>query len=229
MSRESILNQLRENSPLIAPSMLKCDFGNLQREVAMLESAGAKVLHLDVMDGHFVPNLSYGAMVIDRLRRMTNLVFDAHLMISNPDQYLDDFLSAGCQAVTFHVEAVANPADLLQRIRKADAIAGLAVNPGTPIDTIQDLVPECDLILIMSVEPGFGGQQFIASSLDKLREVKQVAGGESLLSIDGGIGPSTISEASKAGADIFVVGSAVFEANDYGDAIAELTQLAAAA
>lgn len=228
MNRQTVLDRLNTAAPVIAPSMLKCDFGNLQRELELLEAAGAPALHLDVMDGHFVPNLSYGPMVIEKIRRLTNLPFDAHLMISDPAKYLDEFLDAGCDVVTFHIEAVDDPVPLLQRIRSADAVAGLAVNPGTSVERVLPLLPECDYVLVMSVEPGFGGQKFMPASLDKLRRLKEAAPADLILGIDGGIGPDTISDTSAAGASLFVVGSAIFEAVDYGDAIAELTSLAAA-
>lgn len=205
--------------------MLKCDFGNLQREVSLLESAGAQVLHLDVMDGHFVPNLSYGPLVIERLRPLTGLPFDAHLMISDPGKYLDDYLAAGCDAVTIHFEAVPEPGPLLERIRRQDALAGLAINPGTPIEAITSLLPQCDLVLVMSVEPGFGGQTFQPKALDKLRALRARLPESVLLSVDGGIGPKTIAATAHAGANMFVVGSAIFDARDYGEAIREMTAL----
>jgi len=226
MSPPAILQKLRSSIPLIAPSMLKCDFGNLHREVELLESAGAKVLHLDVMDGHFVPNLSYGPMVIERLRSLTDLPFDAHLMISEPARYLDDYLKAGCDCLTVHVEAVPDPVPLLRRIRESGALAGLALNPGTPVEAVEPALPLCDLVLVMSVEPGFGGQTFIPSALDKLRRLSGMVKSETLLSIDGGIGPSTIGSAAEAGAHVFVAGSAIFDAGDYRSAVEELAGIA---
>jgi ribulose-phosphate 3-epimerase len=211
---------------LIAPSMLKCDFGNLQRDVSLLESAKADVLHLDVMDGHFVPNLSYGPMVIERMRELTDLPFDAHLMISDPARYLDDFLNAGCDWVTFHVEAVPEPAPLLRRIRDRGAVAGISLNPGTPVATVLPVLGECDLVLVMSVEPGFGGQSFMPRVLDKVRRIAERRGSGPLISIDGGIGPETIAAAADAGADVFVAGSAIFDTGDYSAAISGLRQRA---
>lgn len=222
MSRPAALKHFRERAPVIAPSMLKCDFGNLHREVELLEAAGAEVLHLDVMDGHFVPNLSYGPMVIERLRELTNLPFDAHLMISEPGRYLEEYLQAGCQAITFHVEANADARDLLARIRDADCLAGIALNPGTPVERIEPLLTECDLVLVMSVEPGFGGQAFQPPALKKLEWLRASCTAETLLSIDGGIGPDTIASAAAAGADLFVVGSAIFDQSDYQAAIRNL-------
>ena len=229
MSAASVIKTLRSQAPVIAPSMLKCDFGNLQREVSLLESAGAIVLHLDVMDGHFVPNISYGAMVVRGLRQLTPMTLDVHLMISHPEQYIDEFLDAGCECVTFHVECVAEPGRVLRRIRSSGAAAGIALNPKTPVERIEAVLPECDLVLVMSVEPGFGGQQFMPSVLEKLRHLRDLAGSETLLSIDGGIGPSTIAGAAEAGADLFVAGSAVFDSPDYRVAMEELHTIAASA
>lgn len=226
MSRQAILEHRKRGAPLIAPSMLKCDFGNLRREVELLASAGAHVLHWDVMDGHFVPNLSYGALLIERIRPLTNLPFDAHLMISSPEKYLDDFIKAGCDAVTIHIEAVPDPVPLLRRMREANVLAGLALNPGTPVERIEPALKECDLVLVMSVEPGFGGQAFMPSALDKLRDLRKMVGPETILSIDGGIGPATIAQTAAAGADLFVVGSSIFDTSDYRSAIAELADLA---
>lgn len=226
MSRPVLLRQLRDAVPLIAPSMLKCDFGNLHREVEQLESAGAKLLHLDVMDGHFVPNLSYGPVVIERLRELTEIPFDAHLMISDPARYLDEFLKAGCDCVTFHIEAVDDPLPLLEKIQAAGALSGLALNPGTSVERLEPALSLCDLVLVMSVEPGFGGQQFMPNSLEKLKRLKQSIQPDTLLAVDGGIGPSTIRECARSGANMFVAGSAIFDANDYQQAIDELSQLA---
>ncbi len=216
------LQELLTRRPLIAPSMLKCDFGNLHREIARLERADFPVLHLDVMDGHFVPNLSYGPMVIERMRELTSLPFDAHLMISDPAKYLDDYVTAGCDAITFHIEAVPQPTDLLERIREKNCLAGLAINPGTPVDKIEAFIPHCDLILVMSVEPGFGGQKFMPVALDKLSHIKKLLRNDQLLSIDGGVAVATIGDCAAAGADTFVCGSSVFNEPDYSEAHSQL-------
>lgn len=227
MNRDAVLGRLRKSRPLIAPSMLKCDFGNLAREIELLETAGAQLLHWDVMDGHFVPNLSYGALVIERLRDRTDLIFDAHLMISDPAAYLDDYLRAGCNCITFHAETVSEPRPLLDEIRERGAVAGLALNPGTPVESVTAALPSCDMVLIMSVEPGFGGQSFMPESLPKLQQVRSQCSPDLLLAIDGGIGPKTIAETGAAGADLFVVGSAIFDAPDYRTAVGQLESLVA--
>ncbi len=206
--------------------MLKCDFGNLRREIELLDQAAAPVLHWDVMDGHFVPNLSYGAMVIERTRPLTRAVFDAHLMISDPAKYLDEYVKAGCQAITFHIEAVPDPRELLRRIRSKGCQAGIALNPKTPVSALASAVGECDLVLLMSVEPGFGGQSFIPGSAEKVAAARALFGPDVVLSIDGGIGPKTISGPAAAGCDLFVAGSSVFDAPDYGQAIQGMAALA---
>lgn len=224
MTRAQTLEILRR-SPLIAPSMLKCDFGNLHREVELLEAAGAALLHWDVMDGQFVNNLSYGAMVIDRVRPRTELVFDAHLMIAEPERYLDEYIAAGCDAVTVHVEATERVGEILETLQQHDRVAGLALNPETPLSRIEPWLDRCDLVLVMSVQPGFGGQAFQPRVLSKVRELRDRSPGL-VLSIDGGIGPQTIGAAAEAGAQLFVAGSAIFDRPDYRSALRELTAAA---
>jgi ribulose-phosphate 3-epimerase len=228
MSRQALLEYFRERAPLVAPSMLQCDFGNLQREVAALQEAGAQVLHLDVMDGHFVPNLTYGPVVIERLRDLTTLPFDAHLMITDPARYLDDYISAGCQAITIHIEAVPDPRPLLSRIREQGCLAGISLNPDTPVSRIEFCLAAADLALVMSVQPGFGGQAFQPQCVEKVTELRRLKP-ELLLSIDGGIGKETIGVAAAAGVDLFVAGSAIFQASDYGSAMSQLRERAVAA
>ena len=226
MNRTEILRRMRAARPIIAPSMLKCDFGNLAHEVERLTAAKSKVLHWDVMDGHFVPNLSYGPMVIEKVRPLTDMVFDAHLMISDPDHYLDEYLKAGCDAISFHLEAVPQPTALLRRIREAGRVAGLVLNPKTPLSDVAPFVGEIDLLLLMSVQAGFGGQSFIPASVERLRQARQMISDDTILSVDGGIGLKTIAACAQAGTDLFVVGSAIFDQSDYAVAVEELTRLA---
>lgn len=226
MSRTAILRDLVHDAPIIAPSVLKVDYGNLHREVQLLERSGARVLHLDVMDAHFVPNLSYGPMVIESLRKLTELPFDAHLMISEPARYLDNYLAAGCDAITVHIEAVPEPRKLLRDIRDAGRLAGIVLNPGTPVERIRPVLDQCDLVLVMSVEPGFGGQKFMPVALEKLKQLRAWLPAETLLSVDGGIGTETIASAAAAGANYFVAGSSIFDQPDYGVAIRQLADRA---
>ena len=212
--------------PIIAPSMFKCDFGNLDGEIEKLDNAGAKWFHWDVMDGHFVPNLSYGAMVIQSVRSRTQALFEVHLMITDPARYLDEYVRAGCDVITFHIEAVPEPAGLLKRIKSAGCQAGLAINPKTPFRRIEPFLEECDLVLVMSVEPGFGGQKFMPEVLHKARSIRTMLPPQSLLSIDGGIAYSTIGPAAAAGCQIFVAGSAIFDEHNYSVAIRNLEEAA---
>ncbi|MCA9098539.1 MAG: ribulose-phosphate 3-epimerase [Planctomycetaceae bacterium] len=226
MRRSETLRGLGKSSAVIAPSLLKCNYAQLERQLGELEQAGMEVLHLDVMDGHFVPNLSYGPMVIESLRKVCSVPFDAHLMISDPAKYLNDYISAGCDGITFHIEAVPEPIELLKRIRAAGLVAGLALNPGTPVERISSAIQFCDYILVMSVEPGFGGQKFMPVALEKLRQVRELVSPGTLVGVDGGIGPKTIGDAASAGANLFVVGSALFDLSDYSEGMRQLMELA---
>jgi ribulose-phosphate 3-epimerase len=223
ISRSALLQRLASSVPLIAPSLLKCDFGNLAEVIRRLESAGARHLHWDVMDGHFVPNLTYGPPVIEGLRDRTELPFEAHLMISEPARYLDDYLKAGCNSIIFHIEAVPQPKALLERIKSSDAVAGVAINPETPVERLGPALDHLDFVLVMSVEPGFGGQKFMPAVLSKVRWLRSRLPAGRFVSIDGGIDTTTIAEAAEAGSQIFAVGSAVMDEDDYGRAIRELT------
>jgi ribulose-phosphate 3-epimerase len=227
MSRRHHLANLRASSPLVLPSLLSCDFGNLEQEVRRMEDAGVSCLHLDVMDGHFVPNLSFGLPIVEAVRRATDLPLDVHLMIANPDSYLQLFYEAGADILTFHAEAVNDPQLLLRKIRALGAGAGLAINPPTPVETIQPVLDLCDLVLVMSVMPGFGGQTFNRVALEKLRQLKSLVGENVLLEVDGGVNAETIAECSQAGAQLLVAGSAIFCQTDYQESVATLTQLAA--
>lgn len=222
MTNSKLKHKLNSNSPVIAPSMLKCDFGNLHREIELLEAAGAHVLHWDVMDGHFVPNLSYGAMLIERVRSLTSLAFDAHLMISHPEKYIDDYIKAGCDSITIHIEAVANPSEILKHLNQSGVLPGLAISPQTPLKAVEPYLDQCGMVLVMSVEPGFGGQSFIESSIQKIKQLKSMIPADTILSVDGGIALDTIAETAGAGANYFVVGSAIFDQADYSTAVSEL-------
>jgi len=226
MSYTKHLTELRVAPPVVLPSLLLCDFGNLEREVRTLEAAGVRGLHLDVMDGHFVPNLTYGLTMVTALRRLTDLPLDVHLMISNPQDYLAKYIDAGADLLTIHAEAVDDPRPLLEEIRSLGAGAGLAINPPTPVASIEAALPLCDLVLAMSVMPGFGGQAFDEIALEKLRDLRTKVSDEVLLEVDGGVNEATIAACGLAGAQLLVVGSAIFRESDYQQSIANLTQLA---
>lgn len=215
LTREQTLAYLQQHRPVIAPSMLKCDFGDLNTEIQRIDAAGLPLYHWDVMDGHFVPNLSYGAMVIAEARKRTNVPFDAHLMISDPASYIDEYIQAGCEAITFHLEAVPEPIELLESLRAQDIVAGLAINPGTSFEQVEPYLESCDILLIMSVNPGFGGQSFIADVLPKMEAARKAAGERLIISVDGGVAEGTIGRCMAAGADVFVAGSSIFNHDDY--------------
>ncbi len=207
--------------PQVFPSLLANDFGVLDAEIAAATALGIEALHWDVMDGHFVPNLTYGPPVVKSCRAKSAGYFDAHLMMSDPGQHLDAFLDAGCDGVTIHIEAVPQPTALLRKIRAAGRWAGLAFNPGTPVAAVEPFLADCDLALAMSVQPGFGGQAFNPVALDKLKRLRQLHP-DLLLQIDGGIAPKTIKAAVDAGANLLVVGSAFYGAKDRAAALADL-------
>jgi ribulose-phosphate 3-epimerase len=210
--------------PLVTPSLLNCNFARMAEELEALKRAGAQAVHLDVMDGHFVPNLSYGAPVIADWRKVTDFPFDAHLMIAEPARYLDDFVTAGCDVIIFHIEVVPDPTPLARRIRGQGCQAELALNPPTPVSAIMPFLDEVDAVLVMSVMPGFGGQKFQASVLEKVRALR--AAKPSLrISIDGGIKPDTAALATAAGVSQLVAGSAVFRSDgNYAASLDELIQ-----
>jgi len=219
------LDTLRATSPAILPSLLLCDFGNLEREIARLTAAGVQALHLDVMDGVFVPNFTYGMTIVEAVRKLTPLPLDVHLMMTGPKKYVRQFRDAGADILTFHVEAVSDPGPLLEEIRGLGAGAGLAINPETPFDHVEKILGLCDVLLVMSVQAGFGGQAFHSVALDRLRKARALAGDRLLLEIDGGVNPETICSCAAAGAQLFVVGSAIFKQPDYGAAIRRLAAL----
>ncbi|MCH2114656.1 MAG: ribulose-phosphate 3-epimerase [Pirellulales bacterium] len=220
------LSHLCASAPVVMPSVLQCDFGNLEREIGRLEEAGAKGLHLDVMDGNFVPNLSFGFPVIEAIRRLTELPLDVHLMIANPTQYVARYVEAGADIVTVHAEVLDDPRPLLQEIRALGARAGLAINPPTPLDTIAAALPLCDLVLVMSVMPGFGGQSLDQIALKKLRDLRSRVPKGTVLEVDGGVNEETIVDCVAAGAQLLVVGSAITGQADYAASMARLRALA---
>ncbi len=212
---------------LVAPSLLAADFARLGEEVAAIEAAGADWLHLDVMDGHFVPNISFGPVVLKSLRKLTRMPFDLHLMIAPVDPFLSAFAEAGADHIMFHPEAGPHPHRTLQAIRALNCKAGLVLNPGTPITHVEPLLDLLDIILVMSVNPGFGGQKFIDSQLARIAELRGIidaSGREIRLEVDGGIDARTAPLCIAAGADTFVAGTAVFGAPDYAAAIAAIRQ-----
>jgi ribulose-phosphate 3-epimerase len=202
---------------VIAPSILSADFARLADEVARLEAGGADWIHVDVMDGRFVPNLTFGAKVIETVRGLTSLPIDVHLMVIEPERYLDDFATAGATGLTIHPEVSPHLHRQLTRIRELGCAAGAAINPSTPLAAVSEVAAELDLLLVMSVNPGFGGQEFIPSSVDKVRRARAMldeARSEAWLQVDGGISRDTIADVWEAGADAFVAGHAIFSAPD---------------
>ena len=229
MSRRSCLDTLRHSAPVVLPSLLLCDFGNLEREVRRLEEAGVLGLHLDVMDGHFVRNFTYGLPIVAALRKLTELPLDVHLMIGQPEQQVGAFYEAGADNLTVHVEATSDAPGLLSQIRELGAGAGIALNPDTPLAALDGCLELADLILVMSVPAGYGGQKFHENALGKLRALRSQVRPEVLLEVDGGINETTIARAAQAGAQLFVVGSAIFGQESYDAPVAGLTRLATGA
>lgn len=215
-------------NPILAPSILASDFSRLGDECRRVAEAGADWIHVDVMDGHFVPNITIGVPVVQSLKPATDLPLDVHLMIADPDRYVSEFIAAGADWITFHVEAARDAGALLDEIHAAGKRGGVALKPGTPVDETLELVPRCDMVLVMTVEPGFGGQSFMEEPLAKIPELRRVAaehGRPLRVEVDGGIDLVTLPTAQAAGADVFVAGSAIFGAADVPKAVADFRSL----
>lgn len=217
------------NKKMIAPSILSADFSRLGDEIRAVEAGGADVIHVDVMDGHFVPNITIGPLVVKAVRKVTNLPLDVHLMITDADSYIEDFARAGADWITVHVESCPHLHRTIHTIQELGKKAGAVLNPATSLTTLEQILPDLDLVMLMSVNPGFGGQSFIESSLDKIRTLRQMLdniGSQAGIEVDGGVSPATIERVAAAGANIFVAGSAIFGQEDYTATINELKGLA---
>jgi ribulose-phosphate 3-epimerase len=198
----------------IAPSILSADFARLAEEIAVIESAGVNMVHLDVMDGHFVPNITFGPPVIARLRKYSSLVFDSHLMISEPAKYAERFVEAGADHITFHIEVADEPTRLIDKLHELGCTAGICLNPETPVEAIEAVAPLCDMVLVMTVRPGFGAQEFMPEAAKKIIRVREILGPDIRIEVDGGIDPQTAPTVVSYGADTLVAGNAIFAKSD---------------
>ena len=203
--------------PVLAPSILSADFTNLSKQIRLVEMGGADWIHCDIMDGHFVPNITFGPLIVETVKRITKLPLDVHLMIENPDKYIEDFIKAGAHSVLVHFEEVVHLNSTISRIKELGAKAGVVINPSTPVKLIKDIVEYVDLVLIMSVNPGFGGQSFIKNSLRKIKEtvkLRNEMNTDFLIEVDGGVYLKNTEDILNAGCDVFIIGSSIFKADD---------------
>lgn len=212
----------------IAPSILSADFLRLGEEIKAVQDAGAHMIHIDVMDGHFVPNITIGYAIVESIRKITSLPLDVHLMISEPEKFINDFIRAGADFLTVHAEASVHLHRTVHLIKESGIKAGVSINPATPVTSLYDIAGDADMVLIMSVNPGFGGQSFIPHALEKIKQLKKIISGKglsTLIEVDGGIKPDNAREIADAGADILVMGSAFFTSGDYSQTMARLNEI----
>jgi ribulose-phosphate 3-epimerase len=214
MKRSSVLRLPEPGTIQIAPSVLSADFARLADEIQVVKSAGLSIVHLDVMDGHFVPNITFGPPVVKWIRACTDLVLDCHLMISEPGQYVEAFAKAGADHITIHIETTDQPEQLVDTIHKLGCTAGITLNPETPVSAIETVAPLCEMVLVMTVHPGFGGQSFILEAAQKVSQVRQIVGPNVRIQVDGGIDATTTPTAVEFGADTLVAGNAIFGQKD---------------
>jgi ribulose-phosphate 3-epimerase len=210
---------------ILAPSILAADFTNLEQQIKLVEEGGADWIHCDIMDGHFVPNITFGPLVVESAKRSTNLPLDVHLMIENPDSFLEDFIKVGADYLSVHVEVVEDLKRTIRRIKELGAKAGVVINPATPVSSIKAIANQIDLFLIMTVNAGFGGQEFIPNSLQRINEavdLRKESGADFLIEIDGGVNVETAQQAFQAGAEVFVAGTSIFNAENITEAVREI-------
>ena len=217
----------------LSPSLLSADFSKLADELCSVENGGAKYIHLDIMDGHFVPNITFGAPILRSIRPITDMVFDVHLMIENPEKYLSDFANAGADILNVHVEACTDLGKIVDTIHSLGCKAGVTVKPDTPIEAVASVLDKVEMVLVMTVEPGFGGQKFMADMMPKVKTVRDMCNAcgreDMLIQVDGGIDNSTAPVVAENGANVLVAGSALFSKNDYKEAVAQLRSAAESA
>ena len=198
----------------VAPSILSADFARLADEIKQIESAGVKIVHLDIMDGHFVPNITFGPPVVAKLRKCSSLVFDCHLMITDPDKYAKPFVDAGVNHITFHIEVTKKPEQLIEKLHALGVTAGVCLNPETPVEAIEEIAPLCDMVLVMTVQPGFGAQKFMPEPAKKIARIRKIVGPGIRIEVDGGIDPKTAPIVVSYGADTLVAGNSIFAQHD---------------